>query len=228
MKKIFMAVVAAACMLSVSALSLGLRGDVDFGFGKLESVEDENGATTLKPALDKSNPISSGSVSAWVDLPLINLGLVSVGLRPEAEVAVGKGFAVKDENGGNSYTLNQTTLTVPLFLDACVNLGSLRVSAGVGPYAVMPLAFSGTDEKLGDQEIQKPEPGFDSLSWGIAGYVQGGFKLGPGYLLADARVSAPMTTQELKTVAKAGEESKTALATKTYKVGVGLGYEFKF
>lgn len=228
MKKILMAVVAAACMLSVSAISLGFRGDVDFGIGKLESVTDDDGSSTVKPVLDRNTPITAGAAGLWVDLPLINLGIVSVGLRPEAEIVVGKGFAVKDADTGDSYTLNETTLTIPLFLDVCVNIGGIRVSTGVGPYAVMPLAFTETGKKIAGQEIQKPQAGFDSLSWGLAGYVQGGFKLGPGYLLADARVSAPMTTQEFKTTAKAGEEAKTLLTAKSYKVGVGLGYEFKF
>lgn len=223
MKKLIMVIAAAACMLSVSAMSIGIRGDADFGMATLEKNEDSG----LGANLEKPETITSGSAGLWIDMPIINLGIISVGFRPEAEIAIGEGFAVKDDEG-KSYKLNQTSITFPIFLDACVNIAMLRVSAGVGPYVTMPLSFKETGKALGTQQIQTPSAGWESHSWGLAAYVQAGLKLGAGYLVADARVSAPFSAAELKTVATGGEDSKTLVETKTYKVGVGLGYEFKF
>lgn len=222
MKKIIMAALAAACMLSVSAMSIGFRGDVDFGMANI--TKSEEGKTA--PSIEKAEAVTSGSAGLWVDMPIINLGIISLGFRPEAEIAIGEGFAVKTEDAG--YVLSSTSLTIPVFLDVCANLSVLRVSAGVGPYVTMPLSFKQSNTTILGQNIQKPNAGWESHEWGLAGYLQAGVKLGAGYLLGDARVSAPFGTKELKSVVLGTEDGKTLITAKTYKLGVGLGYEFKF
>lgn len=222
MKKIILAAVAAACMFSVSAASIGFRGDADFGMGKIEKFVGEDGAELSKPVTEKAETITSGTAAVWADLPFLNLGIVSLGFRPEAQIGIGEGFGVKGDDGKVQFT--QTTLVVPLYLDACVNLAMIRVSAGVGPYVAMPLAFTKTGKTVAGKEIATPATGWDAHTWGIAGYVQAGLKLGPGYLLGDVRASAPFDPQELLTE----DKKSTVFTSKTYKIGVGVGYEFKF
>jgi len=227
MKRFFMAAAIAACMFSMSAITLGFRGDVDFGVGTIEKYTDETtGAQLDKTVTEKAETITSGTAAIWTDIPVINLGIVSVGLRPECEIALGEGFAVKNENG--SVVFNSTSISIPLFVDVCVNISAVRVSAGVGAYVAMPLTFTATEKKIGNQEIQTPKTGWDAKTWGVAGYVQAGLKVGPGYILGDARLSTAIDPQELVTSSADGTSTTTLLKSKTYKIGLGVGYEFKF
>ncbi|MCQ2597205.1 MAG: hypothetical protein MJ181_05095 [Treponema sp.] len=225
MKKILMAAVAAACMFSMSALSFGVRGDVDIGMGKIEKIEKDDGSQTSKPAYEKAPNIFSGSAGAWLDLPILNLAIVSVGLRPEVDVAFNQGSTyeatVNSESG--KVEIKKTDLEIPLYLDACFNFSVLRVSAGVGPYVSMPLEFKASEKTLGGEPLKVPSAGWASHTWGVAGYVQAGLKLGPGYLLGDVRLSTPLTKEDLF---KAGDTE--VAKEKSYKIGVGAGYEFKF
>lgn len=226
MKKIIMAALAAACLFSASAMSVGLRGDVDIGLGKLESTTKDDGSVGTKPSYEKGSDVISGSAAVWFDMPIINLGIVSVGLRPECEVAFNQGCTITEVKGDetNKVSIKKTDLTIPVYLDACFNLSIIRISAGIGPYVTMPLTFAASGTKLGSTEISTPKAGWESHTWGLGGYVQAGIKLGAGYLVADARVSAPFTTQEL---IKVGTD-ESSVKSKTYKVSAGAGYEFKF
>lgn len=226
MKKIIMAALVAACLFSASAMSFGVRGDVDIGLGNLETTTKDDGTPGTKPNYQKGENVISGSAGVWFDMPIINLGIVSVGLRPECEVGFNQGCTITEVKDGNTekVSIKKTDLTVPLYLDACVNLSILRVSAGVGPYVTMPLTFAATEKQIGGKTISTPKAGWDSHSWGLGGYVQAGLKLGAGYLMGDVRVSAPFDTQELL---KVGTDEST-VKSKTYKVSAGAGYEFKF
>lgn len=223
MKKILLAaLMAVTCVVSATAMTFGLRGDVDFGTGSI-AVNEEG---KQKPTMQKAETMTSGSAGIWFDLPVLNLKIVSVGLRPEVEMGINQGFVAKTEDG--DVKLNSTNINVPLFLDVCVNLSILRVSIGAGAYASMPLSFKDTSKTLGGQTLQAPEVGVKSITWGIAGFAQAGLKLGPGYLLVDGHLKAPITAQELKTAATGGEKGKSIVTDKTYKISVGLGYEFMF
>lgn len=230
MKKIIMAVAAAACMFSVSAIGLGVRGDLDIGMGTLEKTEE--GKNSAK--VEKAKTVTSGSVGAWLDLPLVNLGIASVGLRPECNIAfnkdevdIGKLFDAESK----SLTVKKTDLIIPLYLSGSVNLLMFRVSAGIGPYVSMPVNFSELKEVNVpgvNASVKTPETGWASRVWGVAGYLQGGLRVGPGFIVCDARLSTPISKDDVLTVVMDSKEAATVAKQKSYKIGVGLGYELKF
>ena len=222
MKKLLIAaLMAVACVVSASAMTVGLRGDVDFGNAGFKTTE--NGKQT--PDFIKADTVTSGSGGIWVDIPLLNLKVLSLGLRPEFEFGFNQGFVVKQDD--NSVKLTSSNVTIPLFLDVCVNILSVRLSLGIGPYLSLPISFVDTETKFGTQTIQKPTTAWDAHSWGIAAYLQAGLKLGPGYLLVDGRASTPFGNQDWKAVTASGD-SGTVITAKTYSISVGIGYEFTF
>lgn len=232
MKKLIMAAVAAACMFSASAIGIGVRGDLDIGMGTLETLED--GKTDAK--VEKAKTVTSGSVGAWVDLPVVNLGIASVGLRPECNIAFNKdevdvGTLLGED--AKPLTVKKTDLIIPFYVSASVNILMVRISAGVGPYVSMPMNFSELKEtsvsvKGVNASVKTPVTGWESRVWGVAGYVQGGIKVGPGFLVADARLSTPISKDDVLTVVMDSKEAGTIARQKSYKIGVGLGYELKF
>lgn len=223
MKKLLTILIAIACMFSVSAIGLGIRADADFGILSFDEADIKNANPDLQDNLDT---ITSGTAALWLDLPIIDLGIASVGLRPEAEIAFNRGdTAIFD---GKDISIKKTELNIPVFVSASVTLGFLRVSAGVGPYVSMPLTFT-DDSDFKDFDLPEPKAGWDSRTWGLAGYAQAGLKLGPGFLTADVRANASMSESELwKTAAEGLSGSPDPIASKTFNIGVGLGYEFKF
>lgn len=224
MKKLLTILIAIACMFSVSAIGLGIRADADFG---VLTFGDE--ITNAHPELqDDLDTITSGTAAVWLDLPIIDLKIVSVGLRPEAEIAFNRGMSFVNKTGEDKFDIKKTELNIPVFVSASVTLGFLRVSAGVGPYVSMPLIFTG-DADFKNLSLPEPKAGWDSKTWGLAGYAQVGLKLGPGFLTADVRANAPMDTADIFKVAGQGVSGSTDLiASTTFNIGVGLGYEFKF
>ncbi|MCQ2613439.1 MAG: hypothetical protein MJ183_07560 [Treponemataceae bacterium] len=223
MKKLLTILIAIACMFSVSAIGIGIRADADFGVLNFEDDRIDNAHPDLQDNLDS---IASGTAALWLDLPIIDLKIVSVGLRAEGEVAFNRGDTALYQN--NEVSFKKTELNIPVFVSASVTLGFLRVSAGVGPYVSMPLTFT-DDADFEKFHLDKPVAGWDSKTWGLAGYAQAGLKIGPGFLTADVRANAPMDTGDIFKVAGQGVSGSTELvASKTFNIGVGLGYEFKF
>jgi len=231
MKKLVMAVVAAACMFSASAIGLGVRGDLDIGMGTLGTTEQ--GKTDVK--VEKAKTVTSGSLGAWFDLPFVNLGIASVGIRPECNIAFNKDEVdlgkLFNGEASEAITVKKTEMMIPLYVSASVNLLIVRISGGVGPYVSMPISFSDMKDvkvPVANASIKTPETGWESRVWGIAGYAQGGVRIGPGFLVADVRLSTPLTKDDLFTVVLDTEEAATVAKQKSYKIGVGLGYELKF
>lgn len=215
--------IAIACMFSVSAIGIGIRADADFG---VLNFEDDSIANAHPDLQDDLDTITSGTAALWLDLPIIDLKIISAGIRAEGEVAFNRGDSALYD--GKEFTFKKTELNIPVFVSASVTLGFLRVSAGVGPYVSMPLDFvdDGAFEKVG---LDTPKAGWDSRTWGLAGYAQAGLKIGPGFLTADVRANAPMETGDIFKVAGEGMSGSTKLITSTtFNIGVGLGYEFKF
>lgn len=225
MKKILMAAVAAACMFSMSAISLGVRGDADIGMGKIEKIEKEDGSSSSKAKYEKAPNIFSGTAGVWVDFPVVNLAIVSLGLRPECVIAFNQGttYEATLNSETSKVEIKKTDLMIPLYVDACFNFSVLRVSAGIGPYVSMPLEFKASEKTLGGEPIKVPSTGWANHTWGLAGYAQAGLKVGPGYLLGDFRLSTPLSKED---IFKAGDTE--VAQEKSYKIGVGVGYEFKF
>lgn len=214
MKKILAAVLTLGCMLSASAVSLGFRGDVDIGVGQMRKGD-------VPASFDKAKQITGGDIGLWVDLPFIDLKFFTLGVRPELELAFNQGIILNNETQD---AIRTTDLTIPVYLDASFNIAAVRISGGVGPYLSIPLSVRDTGARLGSTTIKVPSAGWDLRTWGLGAYVQGGFKLGPGYLLAELRANSPFTEQEFKD----SSSNLTVINNKRYRIDAGLAYEFKF
>ena len=197
------------CLASASAMSLGLRGDIDFGICDASSKTVQ--ANGVKGA-------TGGEVGLWFDMPFINLKVFTLGIRPDAEIAFNQGIKASDGS------VTTTNFDVDLFLSASFNLAIIRISAGVGPnvsWAFKPVK-KGTSVCGIPVNYIDPQTNWKNPSWGIGGFVQAGVKLGPGFLLGDVRFRAPFSAKEF------ANNPSGDLSSKIYKINVGLGYEFMF
>lgn len=214
MKKFAAAVMLAAfCVVSASAVGIGFRGDVDFGVGTLKNNDQ-------KATFQKSEQLVGGETGVWFDLPFVDLKVLSVGFRPEAAIAFNQGVVL-----GGDATLRTTDFNVPLFVDAAVNLGIVRVSAGIGPYVSWSFATNSAKAKLAGKEVtyEYPNVGWSNPTWGLAAFAQAGIRVGAGFLLFDVRANAPFTDNEIKSLV---DNQKETVTSKRYRIDLGIGYEF--
>lgn len=231
MKKILIAAVLAFTgITSAFAFSVGARADVDLGLGKVpENAESK--------ADDFKRASIGESFGLWVEIPIIDIKVVSLGIRPEVDYNMNSGLRYITSYKKDSetvYTVTDTTTTVssidiPIFVTANVNLIVFKVGAGAGAYVTFPLnnaqstvvAFNKTEATTTITISNTP-------IWGFCGFANAGFRLGPGFLMVDARLMANSKAfQSVTTTPVTKKELVSDLFTR-FDLDFGIAYEISF
>ena len=213
-------------------ISLGLRGSFNMGLGtNLEgncaTIRDNNKtASELDDgATFKEGGNLGGGASLFANFGFLDLGPGTLGLQPEVMINFNNGynFSINTNYGKYKYTLHGNSIDIPLFVTYQAPIGeSFKIGLGVGPYISIPLgckekwdipATAGTSSEY--------EPDSTNINFGIGFDLNAGYKVGPGYIVFDAKYLTDITT-----TAYIYSGSKYDVFTRRALL-LGLGYELK-
>ena len=247
MKKI----IATAAAIAVSAISafafdvtLGARGNVNFGLGTTLSRSWDSARNAVKAANGTWNEGGNigGGFGVYVNFGLVDLGPGSLGLQPEFDMNFNNGYnyAAKCTYSGTpvdvSATFIDNTIDIPLLVTYKADIGSIfTLGGGVGPYLSIPVGFeeievykigssSPTTTKYSDRYDFKAD-----LNFGMAFDVNAGWKLGPGSIVLDCRYMLDFTPTKISSKPKSGSTWSDPSEMCTRRgLSVGVGYQYKF
>lgn len=248
MKKI----IATAAAIAVSAISafafdvtLGARGNVNFGLGTTLSETTSRGLDSLRNAAKAANGTWNeggnigGGFGVYVNFGLVDLGPGSLGLQPEFDMNFNNGYnyAAKCTYSGTpvdgSYTIIDNTIDIPLLVTYKADIGSIfTLGGGVGPYLSIPV---GLDQVTVNKTVSTTYKSSDTrdmkaaLNFGMAFDVNAGWKLGPGSIVLDCRYMLDFTPTKISSKPKSGSTwSDPSEAFTRRGLSVGVGYQYKF
>ena len=248
MKKI----IATAAAIAVSAISafafdvtLGARGNVNFGLGTTLSETTSRNLDSMRNAIKAANGTLNeggnigGGFGVYVNFGLVDLGPGSLGLQPEFDMNFNNGYnyAAKLTYSGTpvdgSYTIIDNTIDIPLLVTYKADIGSIfTLGGGVGPYLSIPV---GVDEVWVDKTVSTTSKSSETrdmkaeLNFGMAFDVNAGWKLGPGSIVLDCRYMLDFTPTKISSKPKSGSTwSNPSEAFTRRGLSVGVGYQYKF
>ena len=251
MKKI----IATAAAIAVSAISafafdvtLGARGNVNFGLGTTLSETSSRSLDSTRNAVKAANGTLNeggnigGGFGVYVNFGLVDLGPGSLGLQPEFDMNFNNGYnyVAKFTYSGTpvdgSYTIIDNTIDIPLLVTYKADIGSIfTLGGGVGPYLSIPVGLdqvavykngssSPTTTKVSDTMDMKAD-----LNFGMAFDVNAGWKLGPGSIVLDCRYMLDFTPTKVSSKPKSGSTWSDPSEMCTRRgLSVGVGYQYKF
>ncbi len=248
MKKI----IATAAAIAVSAISafafdvtLGARGNVNFGLGTTLSETTSRSLDSMRNAAKATNGTWNeggnigGGFGVYVNFGLVDLGPGSLGLQPEFDMNFNNGYnyAAKLTYSGTpvdgSSTIIDNTIDIPLLVTYKADIGSIfTLGGGVGPYLSIPVGLDvvtvnktvSTTYKNSDTMDMKAD-----LNFGLAFDVNAGWKLGPGSIVLDCRYMLDFTPTKISSKTKSGSTWSNPTEWFTRRgLSVGVGYQYKF
>ncbi len=248
MKKI----IATAAAIAVSAISafafdvtLGARGNVNFGLGTTLSETTSRSLDSMRNAAKATNGTWNeggnigGGFGVYVNFGLVDLGPGSLGLQPEFDMNFNNGYnyAAKLTYSGTpvdgSSTIIDNTIDIPLLVTYKADIGSIfTLGGGVGPYLSIPVGLDvvtvnktvSTTYKSSDTSDMKAD-----LNFGMAFDVNAGWKLGPGSIVLDCRYMLDFTPTKISSKTKSGSTWSNPTEWFTRRgLSVGVGYQYKF
>ncbi len=233
MKKIVSAIVSAMfClgMLSALDISVGARGNVNFGVGSKACGYD---------SADKNSGNVGGGFGIYADFGLVKLGGGKLGIQPEFDVNFNNGAAVKytassgilnNTSTATEVTRNASSIDIPVIVTYNMNLAkSWKFGLGAGFFVSFP--FDGkwtsttTTTVLGNSTTGSSDGTYtlNGANFGMVFDVNAGYKLGPGYIVADLRYMFDFANT--KSLSDNGDS--TDLFSRGL-LNLGAGYELKF
>lgn len=248
MKKI----IATAAAIAVSAISafafdvtLGARGNVNFGLGTTLSETISRSMDSMRNAAKATNGTWNeggnigGGFGVYVNFGLVDLGPGSLGLQPEFDMNFNNGYnyAAKLTYSGTpvdgSSTIIDNTIDIPLLVTYKADIGSIfTLGGGVGPYLSIPVGLDvvtvnktvSTTYKSSDTSDMKA-----ALNFGMAFDVNAGWKLGPGSIVLDCRYMLDFTPTKISQKLKSASTWSDPTEWFTRRgLSVGVGYQYKF
>ena len=245
MKKI----IATAAAIAVSAISafafdvtLGARGNVNFGLGTTPTADLDYSRNFVKAANGTWNEGRNigGGFGVYVNFGLVDLGPGSLGLQPEFDMNFNNGYnyAAKMTYSGTfmegSCTIIDNTIDIPLLVTYKADIGSIfTLGGGVGPYLSIPVGLDQVSvDKTGSPTTTKYSDRYDSkadLNFGMAFDVNAGWKLGPGSIVLDCRYMLDFTPTKISQKLKSASTWSNPTEWFTRRgLSVGVGYQYKF
>lgn len=234
MKKIVAAIVSAMfClgMLSALDISVGARGNVNFGVGSKACGYD---------SADKNSGNVGGGFGIYADFGLLKLGSGKLGIQPEFDVNFNNGAAVNYTNSVNTILLKSSTaievtrsassIDIPVIVTYNMNLAkSWKFGLGAGIFVSFPFDgkwTSTTTTTMNGKTSTDPSDGaykLNGANFGMVFDVNAGYKLGPGFIVADLRYMFDFANT--RNLSDNGDP--TDLFSRGL-LNLGAGYELKF
>ena len=248
MKKI----IATAAAIAVSAISafafdvtLGARGNVNFGLGTTLSETISRSMDSMRNAAKATNGTWNegvnigGGFGVYVNFGLVDLGPGSLGLQPEFDMYFNNGYnyAAKLTYSGTpvdgSSTIIDNTIDIPLLVTYKADIGSIfTLGGGVGPYLSIPVGLDAVTVNKTVSTTYKNSDTMDmkaDLNFGMAFDVNAGWKLGPGSIVLDCRYMLDFTPTKISSKPKSGSTWSNPSEWFTRRgLSVGVGYQYKF